>query len=64
MNQAYDPRRVVRQDYFDIQAELPRLPEGAMPHESCTRENPIAVHRKTGELYHIQDGRWVLGDRK
>lgn len=61
--QVTSKRGVTRRDYFEILADLPKLPEGAMPHPSCTRENPIAIHQRTGDLYHVRNGSWVLGDR-
>ena len=64
MNQGYiPPGQVTRRDYFSIPADFPPLPEGTMPHESCTRDNPVAVHQKTGDLYQLREGKWLLGDR-
>lgn len=63
MSQGHKYGQPEREDFYDILRRLSPLPEGTKPHESCTRDNPIIVHEKTGEFYTLSHGAWRLADK-
>ncbi len=63
MNENYEPPvKLDRKDFYDVLANLPKLPEGAIitePHSVC---NPIAIDTKTGVYYTLRNNQWVFAD--
>ena len=56
-------REPERKDYFDILKDLPPLPDGTEPLPPFSRENPVIIDVKTGDLYYLNNRAWRLADK-
>jgi hypothetical protein len=56
-------RSAIKQDFFDVLADLPRLPKGAVPLQPYSVLNPVAVDHNTGVYYKLSNGQWEMADK-
>lgn len=66
MNDNYEPPvKLERRDFYDVLADLPPLPEGAVIGEPHSSNYPIPVDNRTGVYYHYNRDKnvWELADK-
>ena len=55
--------RYERRDFFDVLADLPRLPEGAVIAQPHSVLNPVAMDSRTRVYYELRAGKWEVADK-
>lgn len=53
-----------RKDFYDVLADLPKLPEGVVIAEPHSASNPIAMDPKTGVYYKLNNSKWEIADKE
>ena len=52
-----------RRDFYDVLADLPPLPSGAVIAHPLSVSRPLAKDKRTGVYYQLRENKWEMADK-